>query len=192
MGDPTFTMFVGPMFSSKTSKLLMMLEHFKYQHKKVVVFKPRLDDRYSNTDVITHSGWSTPAKLVDNGADLLKILSDLDNPPDVVAVDEAFMIKGSADVLIWLFSNGFNVVVATLDLSSTCKSFKEVEKMLPFATRIEKCVSVCTVCGKDGSYTYKKQGVSDDEIEVGGSELYEPRCFSHHPIMNKRDVLSTD
>jgi thymidine kinase len=158
MGNPTFSMFVGPMFSSKTSKLLMMLEHFKYQHKNMVVFKPRLDDRYSDTTVITHSGWSTPARLIDNGADILKVLSELDEPPDVVAIDEAFMVKGSADVLIWLFSSGFNIVVATLDLASNCKSFKEVEKMFPFATQIEKCVSVCTVCGKDASYTYKNRG----------------------------------
>ena len=52
--------------------------------------------------------------------------------------------------------------------------------MLPWATKIEKCPAVCTICGKDAFYTYRKVD-SLSEIEVGGSELYEPRCWGHHP-----------
>ncbi len=59
--------------------------------------------------------------------------------------------------------------------------------MLPWATHIEKCPAVCPVCGKDAYYTYKK---NDDgvEIAIGGAELYEPRCFDHHPLMNQREA----
>jgi thymidine kinase len=174
------------MFSCKTSKLLMELERFKYQHKKVVVFKPQQDVRYGIDDVVSHSGWKTPAIVIKTGADVIEVLAALDEQPQVIVVDEAFMIPGIAETLTWLFRNGYNVLVSTLDLSSACKPFGEVEKMLPWATCIEKCSAVCTVCGDDASYTYRKL-VSDEEIQVGGSELYEPRCFACHPMTKLRD-----
>ena len=62
--------------------------------------------------------------------------------------------------------------------------------MLPWATKIEKCPAVCPVCGRDAYYTYKKND-DGEEIAVGGAELYEPRCFEHHPIMNKREFNDT-
>ncbi|NBV29130.1 hypothetical protein EBS02_08985, partial [bacterium] len=66
-----------------------------------------------------------------------------------------------------------------------------VEKMLPWATKVEKLSAVCTVCNKDAFYTYKKQ-TGGDEIEVGGNELYEPRCSRCHPsILNRDGVYST-
>lgn len=186
--NPTFTVFVGPMFSSKTTRLLSMLERFELQHKRVIVFKPAVDDRYSASEVVSHSGWRRDAVTVKEGADILESLTQAEEPPDVIAVDEAFMIPGLAPVLIWLYRTGINVVVASLDLSATGKAFSEVEKMLPWATHIEKCSAVCTECGRDAHYTHKKQ-VTNEEIEVGGSELYEARCFSHHLAIDNRPII---
>jgi thymidine kinase len=172
------------MFGNKTSKLLIELERLKYKKKNFVVFKPSIDDRYSKTDVVTHGGWTVPAITVQSGIDVLAELDKvIDQKVDVVAVDEAFMIDGIADVLVWLFRNGISIIVSTLDLSSKCKPFKEVQLLTPWATRIEKCSAVCTVCGADANYTYKNV-VSDQEIEVGGCELYEPRCWRCHPLVN--------
>lgn len=180
--SPTFDVYCGPMFSSKTSKLLMELERFKYQHKLAAVFKPKMDDRYDVDQVVTHGGWSVPAIAVSTGADVLGSLTTMSESPDVVAVDEAFMIKGISEALIWLYRNGLDVVVSTLDVSATGKPFNEIEKLLPWATYVEKCAAVCTVCGRDAHYTYKKQ-VDGEEIQVGGGELYEPRCASCHPFI---------
>jgi len=94
------------------------------------------------------------------------------------------MIPGVAETLTWLFKNRFSIVVSTLDISASGKPFSEVEKMLPWATCIEKCCAVCVICGKDAFYTHKKQ-VGGDEIEIGGDELYEPRCFTHAVLINK-------
>lgn len=192
-GNPTFTVYVGPMFSSKTTKLLSALERYKYQRKRVAVFKPSLDDRYSPGEVVSHSGWTMEAHTVKTGADILEVLQQVTDEPDVVAVDEAFMIPNIAEVLVWLYRNGVSVVVATLDISAAGKAFHEVEKMLVWATHVEKCSSVCTVCGRDAFYTHKKQidekddvVVTGTEIRVGGAELYEPRCFSHHIAVDKR------
>lgn len=187
--NPEFIMYVGPMFSTKTSKLLMALERYKHQHKKVAVFKPQIDDRYSASDVVSHSGWSAPATTIKNGVEILKILTEEKDSPHVVAVDEAFMIPGIAEVLVWLYRNGFNVIVATLDIGSAGKPFHEVEKMLSWATHVEKCTSVCTACGADAHYTYKKQIDDGEEIHVGGAELYEPRCARCHPAILSQDVV---
>lgn len=180
LNNPEFIVYCGPMFSSKTSRLLSTLEKYKYQHKRIIVFKPKIDDRYSLSEVVTHGGWKVPAICVKSGAEILEYLSELDEDPQVVAVDEAFMIPGAAEALTWLFTYGFTVVVSSLEMSSAGKPFHELEKMLPWATKIEKCSAVCTVCSRDAHYTHKKQA-SEEEIEVGGAELYEPRCAQHFP-----------
>lgn len=180
--NPTFTIYTGPMFSAKTTSLLSILDRYKYQGKKIAVFKPRLDDRYSVDDISTHGGWKVPAFCVKTGSDILEKLTELNFNPQVIAVDEAFMIPDIADVLIWLYRSGYIVVVSSLDLSASGKPFKEIEKMLPWATKIEKLSAVCVVCNKDAFYTYKKQ-TGGDEIEVGGCELYEPRCSRCHPLI---------
>lgn len=172
------------MFSSKTSKLLLTLEKFKHQNKKIIAFKPLLDDRYSETQIVTHMGWKYDSRVVKDHVDMLKVLSDDPENYNVVAVDEQFMIPGSAEVLIWLFRTGFTIVVSTLDLSSQGKPFDEVQKILPYATKVEKCSSVCTICGRDAFYTHRKVQ-SDDEISVGGSESYEPRCYQHFIAINE-------
>lgn len=180
LNNPEFIIYCGPMFSSKTSRLLSTLEKYKYQHKSIIVFKPKIDDRYSSSEVVTHGGWKAPAVCVKTGAEILEHLSNLSDDPQVVAVDEAFMIPGAAEALTWLFTYGFTVVVSSLEMSSAGKPFHELEKMLPWATKIEKCSAVCTVCSRDAHYTHKKQS-SEEEIEVGGAELYEPRCAQHFP-----------
>lgn len=185
--NPTFTIYTGPMFSAKTTSLLYALDRYKYQGKKVVVLKPRLDDRYSIDNVSTHSGWQIPAIGVKFGTDILEKIADLDENPDVIAVDEAFMIPGISKVLIWLYRRGYTIVVSSLDLSASGKPFEEIEKMLPWATKVEKLSAVCVVCSKDAYYTYKKQ-TNGNEIEVGGAELYEPRCMRCHPLINDPEI----
>lgn len=193
MTSPTFTVFVGPMSSSKTSKLLSALERYKYQHKKVAVFKPALDDRYSTTAVVSHAGWSVPSSTVKTGADILEFLATMDEEPDVVAVDEAFMLPGIAEVLVFLYRKGVDVLVSTLDISSTGKPFQEIKSMLIWATHIEKCTAICTICGDDARYTHKKiVDENSEEIQVGGLDVYEPRCFKHHVAIDLREVGSAE
>jgi len=183
---PTFTIFCGPMMSSKTTRLLAAIDRFRFQNLKVVAFKPKLDRRYTPEEISTHNGGKISAVLVSSGDEILRH-AELTNP-DVVAVDEAFMIDGSADAVIQLFRQGVTIVVSSIEMSATCNVFTEMEKMLPWATRIEKCAAVCLICGEDAFYTQKK--IADlAEIAVGGSELYEPRCWHHHSVV-KLDVVN--
>lgn len=183
--NPDFIIFTGPMFSTKTTSLLVALERYKHQHKRIVVFKPAIDDRYSIKDVVSHSGARMQAQTVVTGPDILRYLSELDDQPHVVAVDEAFMIPGISEVLVYLFRLGVSIVVSTLDMSAACKPFDELAKMTPWATQVHKLTAVCTVCGADAYYTHKKV-TNEAEIEIGANDLYEPRCWTHFPTINKR------
>jgi thymidine kinase len=183
--DPEFVVFRGPMASGKSSSLLQYLDRCKYQRKQVIGFKPSRDDRFesSSDSFTTHTGHKYPARAVESGDDVVKILAEADVIYDVIAVDEAFMIPGIADTLAWAFRSGMSVVVATLDMSFSCTPFSEVKKMLPWATRIESLTAACDVCGEDARYTYRKEEAEGlGEIAVGGLDIYSPRCFSHHPF----------
>ena len=104
-----------------------------------------------------------------------------------------FLIEGGAAACLTLYKKGYDVVVASIDLSFTGEPFHEIKELMPYCTRIVKCKSVCSVCQKDARYTYKKTNVkhvevfesdgSVEQIQVGGAELYEPRCQEHHSYM---------
>lgn len=182
------TVYVGPMWGQKSSKLLLSVEKERHAGREIHAFKPLIDNRYASDEIVTHMGWSVPAVCVKTGADIERHM--LENAKDfnnsLIVVDELFMIPGVADTLVWFFKQGVDVAVATLDLSYACKPFEEVSKLLPWATHVEKCPSACSVCGHDAFYTYRKvDGAPDSEVAVGGKETYEPRCRKHHPGMDE-------
>lgn len=184
--DPEFVIFTGPMWGSKTTRMLAAVDRYRYQKLNVVAFKPVMDDRYSEQEIRTHSGGSLPAIGVNTGSDIEDYLRQIAVSVDVIAVDEAFMIDGSAETLVRLFRTGKTVVVSSLQLSASGNVFTEVRDMMPWATRIEVCPAVCPITGRDAYYTHRKvDGLN--EIAVGGSELYEPRCWKYHSYMNLRD-----
>ena len=188
-------LYTGPMFSSKTTKLLMQADKRYYQKQKVIAFKSRLDDRYSQVgEIVTHNFNKIPAHLVNTGEEIIKKIAEQEEV-DCVLIDELFLIDGGASACLALYKKGYDVVVASIDLSFTGEPFKEVKDLMPFCTRIVKCKSVCSVCQKDARYTYRKTSVnhvepfesdpSIEQIQVGGAELYEPRCQEHHNYMQR-------
>ena len=150
-----------------------------------------MDDRYSDVEIVTHSGGKMSAHGVNNSKDIFAIINTMETYPDVIAVDEAFMIDGISECLIYLFRSGVTVVVSSIQLSASGNVFEEVRDMMPWATKIEICPAVCTVSGEDAYYTHRKIS-TPGEIAVGGSELYEPRSWKHHGFFNigKKDVIS--
>lgn len=180
--NPELIIFCGPMWGSKTTRLIASMERLKLQGRNVVAYKPTMDDRYSLSHITTHSGAKWTAHGVSSGDMLWNHFQSYEVPIDAVAIDEAFMIDGAASAALRIMRKGTTVLVASLDLSARCKPFEEVAELMPYATRVEKCAAVCPVCGDDAYYTAKLTD-SDREIEVGGKNLYEPRCFRHHPIM---------
>ena len=180
MTQPKLMVFTGPMFGSKTTKMLTVLERASYQNKKVIAFKPKMDERYATGQIVTHAGLRFDAHNVQTGQEI----EDLSAGFDVVGVDEAFMIEGSSKALVNLYKSGKTVAVSSIQLSASGNPFDEVKDLLPWATDIEVCPAVCMVSGKDAYYTVRKsEGLA--EIEVGGSETYEPRAWACTPFVNK-------
>ena len=171
-----FVLFVGPMFGGKTTKLLGAIERYRYQGRKICTFKPDVDERYSKEEIVTHWGGRSSANRISAGSEIKQFIS---SDPTVIAVDEAFMINGVGEVLVKLFQAGHTILVSSLQLSSDFTPYKEIAIMMPFATKIEICPAVCVTCGSDAFYTLKKGGRSDHKIEIGGSDIYEPRCLKH-------------
>lgn len=188
MKNPDLVLFVGPMFGGKTTKLLAALDRYHHQKRIIAAFKPNIDERYGASSINTHTGGRLAAKRVSSGLEIEEHVLNSRNSPDVVAVDEAFMIPGSGKSLLNLYKSGITVVVSTLQLASTGNSYDEIKEILPWATKIEICPAVCTICGSDAFFTTKTGGKPEDEIEVGGSELYEPRCWSHFINLHESNI----
>ena len=182
--DPEFIIYTGPMFGSKTSRLLSAIDCCKYQNLVVAVFKPKMDDRYSNGLITTHVGMSIPAQCISRGDEILQYAVAMEQC-DVIAVDEAFMIDGSAAALLALFRQGKTILISSIQLSASGLPFEEIRDMMPYATKIEVCPAVCPITGRDAYYTERK--MKDlGEIAVGGSDMYYPVCWEHHHYINKR------
>ena len=176
-------LYTGPMFSSKTTKLLMQADKRFYQKQKVIAFKSRMDDRYSQVgEIVTHNFNKIPAHLISSGDEmLLKIADHTESGENVdcVIIDELFLIEGGAAACLALYKKGYDVVVASIDLSFTGEPFHEIKELMPYCTRIVKCKSVCSICQKDARYTYRKLNVksvepfesdpSIEQIQVGGA-----------------------
>ena len=188
MKNPDFVLFVGPMFGGKTTRLLAALDRYHHQKRIIAAFKPKIDERYGSSSINTHTGGRLAAKKVCSGIEIEECILNSDENPDVVAVDEAFMIPGSGKSLINLYKAGITVVASTLQLASTGNPYDEIKEMMPWATKIEVCPALCTACGADAFFTTKTGGKPEDEIEVGGSELYEPRCARHFTNLNEFNI----
>jgi len=184
MKNPELKIFTGPMFGGKTTRMLAALERYQYQNRTTMLFKPWMDTRYTDEKVVvTHKGQEHNSILVNSGEEIFQKGSEA----DVIAVDELFMIPGSAEYLISLFKKGKTILVSTLQLSSLPSGytvFNEPRDLMPWATSIEVCPAVCSRCSRDAFYT-QRIGQQPKKILVGGAEDYQPVCWKHS-LLNKQ------
>ena len=171
-----FRMYVGPMFGGKTTRMLSQVERYSYMGEEALLFKPKIDGRYGEDSIVTHTGKKMEAIRVELGYEIEKIVSAIaGSAPTVVAIDEAFMIQGSGQSAINLFKRGHTVLVSSLQLSSDGSAYEETRDMLPYATYVAVCPAVDPISKQDAFYTEKYAGRKDHGIEVGGAEMYRPR-----------------
>jgi thymidine kinase len=121
------------MFGGKTTKLLSAIDRYKYQRRKILAFKPQIDNRYHKENITTHWGGHSSAMSVSSGAAISrKVIEEFGHTGgSVIAVDEAFMIPDSGDHLVDLFRKGHTILVSSLQLSSDATPYEEVMKMMP-------------------------------------------------------------
>ncbi len=168
----------GPMFSGKTEELIRRVRRAQIARQKVQIFKPAIDDRYHESDVVSHSSLSIQAVPV---ASSLDILSRLYDSTRVVAIDEVqFFDEKIIPVIKKLARRGIRVICAGLDQDYRGASFGPLPELLCMADRVDKIQAICTVCGAPASKTYRKEAEEfEDQVLVGESERYEARCRIH-------------
>jgi thymidine kinase len=168
----------GCMFSGKTEELIRRLRRAQIAKQSVKVFKPKIDLRYSKTEIVSHSEQSLPSLLVESPIEILELSKDA----QVVGIDEAqFFSVELVDVCNKLADEGKRVVVAGLDLDYRGIPFEPMPQLLAIAEYITKTLAICVECGNPADRTQRKIK-SDERVVVGAADSYEARCRKCHYI----------
>ncbi len=167
----------GPMFSGKTEELIRRVKRAQIARQKVQIFKPAIDNRYHETEVVSHSSLSIEATPVNNSVEILQKVFDSTR---VVAIDEVqFFDEHVVKVAEKLARRGIRVICAGLDQDYMGKPFGPMAPLLAIADSVHKIQAICTVCGAPASKTYRKDSKNSSQVLVGEADLYEARCRAH-------------
>jgi thymidine kinase len=187
------------MFSGKSRELIRLMHIAEIAGQRTALFKPRIDTRYSHSDISSHDGISRQAHAVETAREILTVLSTYSTLPEVVAIDEGqFFDRGLPSVCIWLVDQGRRVVVAGLDRNFRGEPFGSMPDLLACATEVVKLRAVCMQCKDPRVTAVLPQRLIDGqpapydspEVLVGGAELYEARCLECHEVPGKPDYSS--
>lgn len=170
----------GCMFSGKTEELIRRLRRAAIAELKVEVFKPKIDTRYDENNIVSHDTSALLATPVGDSADLLGISQET----SVVGVDEAqFFDMELPSVCQELALRGIRVIVAGLDMDYRGQPFGPIPNMLAIAEYVTKVHAICVHCGNLATHSYRlAQG--DEVVLLGEKEKYEPRCRSCYQMGN--------
>jgi len=185
---PHFTMFIEPiirnarkgwievvcgsMFSGKTEELIRRLRRAQIAHQKVEIFKPSVDTRYDQQDVVSHNESRISSTPVETSQQLLLLTQDV----DVIGIDEAQFFDSELPVVATLLAGkGIRVIVAGLDMDYLGRPFGPMPEILAMADYITKLHAICVVCGDIANFSYRKSA-SEARVLLGEKDHYEPRC----------------
>ncbi|HUL72141.1 MAG TPA: thymidine kinase [Vicinamibacterales bacterium] len=163
----------GSMFSGKSEELIRRLRRAQIARQRVQIFKPAIDNRYSNDEIVSHSEMKIPSVNVATSADLLaRVLRDT----EVVGIDEGQFFDAELPAVCTLLANqGQRVIVAGLDQDYLGKPFEPMPQLLAIAEYITKTLAICMVCGGPANHT-QRLVASKERVLVGASGTYEARC----------------
>lgn len=175
----------GSMYSGKSEELIRRVKRAEIARLKVQVFKPKIDDRFNQTNVVAHNGAQTEAVAVDDSGVLFSLVK---GDTEVVAIDEAqFFDHGIVDVCRRLADMGKRVIVAGLDLDFRGQPFGPTPILMAMAEYVDKLQAICIKCGNPANRTQrlvngKPAKATEPTILVGASESYEARCRRCHEV----------
>lgn len=168
----------GCMFSGKTEELIRRLHRAKYAKLKVKIFKPKIDDRYSKSEIVSHSDQTLPSIVIEKSDEILPQIKDA----DIIGIDEAqFFDENITTVVLKLAEMGKRVIVAGLDMDYKGQPFGQMPTLLAIAEYVTKPKAICVVCGSPATMT-QRISKSTEQVEVGATDKYEARCRKHHYI----------
>ena len=162
----------GSMFSGKTEELIRRMKRAVFAHQKVEIFKPAIDTRYSDEDVVSHDSNSIRSTPVESSASILLLSSDI----DVVGIDEAqFLDDGLVDVCNQLANRGVRVIIAGLDMDFKGVPFGPIPALCAIADDVTKVHAICVMCG-NLAYLSHRIVSGDKRVMLGEQTEYEPLC----------------
>jgi thymidine kinase len=181
----------GCMFAGKTEELIRRIKTLEFAKKNVLVFKPAIDNRYSNTKVVSHAGSSVESIVVPDARSILDFVKD---DTDVIAIDEIQFFD--EDVLLvcdYLAKKGKRVMCAGLDTDFRAEPFGVMPRLITDAEFVTKLTAVCMKCGAPATRTQrlvngKPAQFTDPIIMVGAAEAYEARCRHCHVVIGKPEI----
>ena len=171
----------GSMFSGKTEELIRRIKRAVFARQRVEIFKPSIDTRYSDEDVVSHDRNTIRSTTVDTSASILLLSSDI----DVVGIDEAqFLDDGLVDVCNQLANRGVRVIVAGLDMDFKGVPFGPMPALCAIADEVTKVHAICVRCGALAYLSHRL--VSDDKrVLLGEKAQYEPLCRECYNKVNE-------
>lgn len=175
----------GSMFCGKTEELIRRLRRAAIAKQKVQVFKPTIDNRYTEGKVTSHTGANFDALPIKQAADILTFIED---DTTVIAIDEAQFFDGEiVNITQQLADRGIRVIAAGLDMDFRGEPFGPMPVLMAQAEEVSKLHAICVICGEEASRTQRlvdshPARYDDPIVIVGASELYEARCRRHHEV----------
>lgn len=162
----------GSMFSGKTEELIRRLKRAKFAHQKVEIFKPALDTRYSDVEVVSHDSNHITSTPIESSASMLLLADDV----DVVGIDEAqFFDADLVNVCEELARRGTRVIIAGLDMDFKCQPFGPMPALMAIADEVTKVHAICVRCG-NLAYVSHRLVEGDKQVLLGEKAEYEPLC----------------
>ncbi|MBO4825655.1 MAG: thymidine kinase [Prevotella sp.] len=162
----------GSMFSGKTEELIRRMKRAKFAKQRVEIFKPAIDTRYSDNDVVSHDQNAINSTPVDHSSSILLLASDI----DVVGIDEAqFLDMGLVDVCNQLAYRGVRVIIAGLDMDFKGVPFGPMPALCAIADDVTKVHAICVKCG-NLAYVSHRLVKNDKRVLLGETQEYEPLC----------------
>ena len=162
----------GSMFSGKTEELIRRLKRATFAKQRVEIFKPSLDTRYSEVDVVSHDQNAIPSTPIDSSSSILLLAGD----NDVIGIDEAqFLDEGLVDVCNQLANRGVRVIIAGLDMDFRGVPFGPMPALCAIADEVTKVHAICVKCGSL-AYLSHRLIKNDKRVLLGETGEYEPLC----------------
>ncbi len=162
----------GSMFSGKTEELIRRMRRAQFAKQRVEIFKPAIDVRYSEEDVVSHDQKHIKSTPIDSSASILLLAGDI----DVVGIDEAqFFDEGLVDVCNELAYRGVRVIIAGLDMDFRGKPFGPMPALCAIADEVTKVHAICVRCGALAYVSHRKVA-GERRVLLGETQEYEPLC----------------
>ena len=162
----------GSMFSGKTEELIRRLKRAKFAKQQVEIFKPSIDTRYSDVDVVSHDQNTIQSTPIDSSGSILLLAGE----NEVIGIDEAqFLDNGLVDVCNQLANRGIRVIIAGLDMDFKGKPFGPMPALCAIADDVTKVHAICVKCGSQ-AYVSHRLVASDKRVLLGETQEYEPLC----------------